>query len=392
MLNFVLGRKGSGKTTYIHKKLGSLSEEGERTVLVVPKQFTFESDRSVLSLIGPRLASRVEVLSFSRLADVVFKSCRKISKPILKDSANAVFMSLALDSLEEKLVFFSRHRSSVEFVKKMLSEVARFKKEAVSPKELFDAAAALEDGFLKKKTYETALIYETYNALVEESFFDDRDLLSAVFEILEESELFEGAVVAFDGFASFSGQEMKIIELLLKRAKDVYVTLCTDSLFETGALSPFAFTGKTGRRLFSLAKKIGVDVASPVVWTKTGPRLCLGRRRSAFLKKIFSILFREHSAKRRMKLKSTVLRRFAKSAPSLPRKFTRFCAARAIVAVTLPLFSEAARSIKRKCDIIFQNSACRFLRTGARAFKTNRFVFLSGRFLKFFQTDSLSKA
>lgn len=270
MLNFVLGRKGSGKTTYIHKKLGSLSEEGERTVLVVPKQFTFESDRSVLSLLGPRLASRVEVLSFSRLADVVFKSCRKISKPILKDSANAVFMSLALDSLEEKLVFFSRHRSSVEFVKKMLSEVARFKKEAVSPKELFDAAAALEDGFLKKKTYETALIYETYNALVEESFFDDRDLLSAVFEILEESELFEGAVVAFDGFASFSGQEMKIIELLLKRAKDVYVTLCTDSLFETGALSPFAFTGKTGRRLFSLAKKIGVDVASPVVLDENG--------------------------------------------------------------------------------------------------------------------------
>lgn len=265
MLNFVLGRKGSGKTTYIHKKLGSLSEKGEKTVLVVPKQFTFESDRSVLSLLGPRLASQVEVLSFSRLADVVFKSCRKISKPILKDSANAVFMSLALDSLEEKLVFFSRHRSSVEFVKKMLGEVARFKKEAVSPKELFDAAAALEDGFLKKKTYETALIYETYNTLLEESFFDDRDLLSAVFEILGESSLFEDAVVAFDGFASFSGQEMKIIELLLKRAKDVYVTLCTDDIFDQNGLGPFSFTGKTGRRLFSLAKKIGVEVASPVV-------------------------------------------------------------------------------------------------------------------------------
>ena len=142
MLNFIIGRAGCGKTTFAHSLLGRLAEKGESTVLIVPKQFTFESDRGVLDTLGPLLGAKVDVLSFTRLADVVFKAVGGITKPILKDSASAVMMSLALDSLEERLTFFARHKSSLAFAKKMLCEVARLKKQAVEPKDLFEAAAS----------------------------------------------------------------------------------------------------------------------------------------------------------------------------------------------------------------------------------------------------------
>ncbi len=265
MLNFIIGREGVGKTTYTHSLLGSFAEKGEKTLLIVPRQFTFESDKGILDVLGPRLASEVEVLSFTRLADYVFKTCRGVSKPILKDTANTVLMSLALDSLEERLSFFSRHRSSTVFAQKMLSQIALFKKEAIEPLDLYDAAKEMPDGLLKKKTQETALIFETYNTLVSQSFFDDRDILSAVYDILLDSDIFDEKIIAVDDFRAFSGQEMKIIELMLRRAKKVYVTLCTDELYVESSLSQFFCVSKTAKRLVNAAEKHGVPLGKTIV-------------------------------------------------------------------------------------------------------------------------------
>lgn len=265
VLNFIIGREGVGKTSYARSLLGSFVGKGEKTMLIVPKQFTFESDKGILDALGPRLASEVEVLSFTRLADTVFKTCRGVSKPLLRDTAATVMMSLALDALEEKLSFFSRHRSSTAFAQKMLSQIALFKKEAIEPEELFEAAEKLPEGLLKKKTVETALIYETYNALVAQSFFDDRDMLSAVCEILLDSDLFDGKIVVIDDFRTFSGQELKIIELMLRRAKEVWVTLCTDELFVKSSLSPFCCVSQTAKRLVNSAEKNGVRIGKTVL-------------------------------------------------------------------------------------------------------------------------------
>ena len=267
MLNFITGRKGCGKTTFAHSLLGNLAAKGESTVLIVPKQFTFESDRGVLDALGPLLAASVDVLSFTRLADVVFKLTGKIKKPVLKDAASAVMMSLALDSLEEKLSFFARHKNSIAFSKKMLSEVARLKKEATEPEELFAAAEKLPEGLLKKKTYETALIYATYNAILSESFFDDCDLLTAVWEKLLKSDFFDGKTVVLDGFRTFSGQEMRIIGLIIEKAKDVFVTLCTDDVFSKNTLSPFSCVNKTAKRLMKEAEKVGVQTGKTIALT-----------------------------------------------------------------------------------------------------------------------------
>ena len=267
MLNFIIGRAGCGKTTFAHSLLGRLAEKGESTVLIVPKQFTFESDRGVLDTLGPLLGAKVDVLSFTRLADVVFKAVGGITKPILKDSASAVMMSLALDSLEEQLTFFARHKSSLAFAKKMLCEVERLKKQAVEPKDLFEAAAGLPDGLLKKKTNETALIYDAYNAILSESFFDDRDLLTAVRERLSKSSFFNGKTVVVDGFRTFSGQEMKIIRHIIERAKDVYFTFCTDNIFSKNTLSPFACVNRTAKRLIKEAERAGVEIGETILLT-----------------------------------------------------------------------------------------------------------------------------
>ena len=72
MLIPVLGRAGSGKTTFVLERLLQAAKKG-RVLLLVPEQFSFESERTLLETLGPRLAGRIRVLSFPRLAETVFR-------------------------------------------------------------------------------------------------------------------------------------------------------------------------------------------------------------------------------------------------------------------------------------------------------------------------------
>lgn len=73
MLHLLLGRSGFGKTHTVLARLEELArtEEPGLLVLLVPEQFSFESERALLERLGPRLAGAVKVWSFTRLADAV---------------------------------------------------------------------------------------------------------------------------------------------------------------------------------------------------------------------------------------------------------------------------------------------------------------------------------
>lgn len=268
MLYLIIGRKGAGKTHYAHRLLGDwVRTQHRQGVLLVPRQFTFESDKGVLETLGPRDACEVEVLSFSRLADVVFKTCGGPKQPILRDGANAAMLALALNGVGGELHFFARHRANAGFIRKMLAQIASFKQSRVSPDDLSAAAQALPDGYLKDKLSETALIYRAYDALVGERFFDDGDVLTAVAEKLRGATLFKDKLVVIDDFSAFTNQEYTLIEQMLLQAKDVYVTLCTDNIDDRSTASPFALTNHTARFLRRLCGKTGVPFGGVIVRT-----------------------------------------------------------------------------------------------------------------------------
>ena len=116
MLNLIIGEKGSGKTSYAHKIAGEAASKGERVMLIVPRQFSFESDRSILSLLGPRLASEIEVLSFKRLCDEAVRVCDNINKPLATSGIKSILMSLAVEAVSESLTVFSKHKNDIAFI------------------------------------------------------------------------------------------------------------------------------------------------------------------------------------------------------------------------------------------------------------------------------------
>ena len=253
MLHLILGRSGSGKTQYIRSLLRDLAKQGARDmILLVPEQFSF--------------AQRVEILSFSRLVDAVFRVYGGVSGTHIDDGGRMLLMSLALEAAQEHLDIYFKHRESPALAAKLLDLVAECRQCAVTPAELQAAADKLPDSVLRRKSRELALILDLYDTLVARSFIDDQDDLTRLNDTLLDHPFFHGRIVAIDAFKSFTVQEQRILSRILAQAQEVYLTLCTDTLADTqSGMGLFSPVQRTARRVISLAKQQNVPVAAPVI-------------------------------------------------------------------------------------------------------------------------------
>ena len=270
MLNFITGVKGSGKTALAHKIVGEAVAAGEGVMLIVPRQFSFESDRSILSLLGPKAASEVEVYSFRRLCDEVLRSHGNIGKPIATAGVKNILMSFAVEAVSGSFDTFARHKNDMALAQKLLLSIEEIKNIGVSPEELMSLAQNTEDSLLSGKIKETALVYSAYEAMLSKDFFDEANLFRCAAETLGKDNIFEGKTVIIDGYSEFSFGELKIIEQILLKAKRVYITLCTDNAEKNDPLSPFATVAKTYRRLRLLAGNNGVPVGETLHTERQG--------------------------------------------------------------------------------------------------------------------------
>ncbi len=271
MMQLILGRSGSGKTKYLLDDTAALARAGAAVVLLVPEQFSFETERAILRLLGPRDMARVEVLSFTRLVDSFRRAYGGGGLEPVGEAERALLMSRAVDAVSDSLEVYAKSADSPEFVRELIALSARCRQSGVRPERLRSVAGELESGLLKDKSHELSLILEAYDTLVSTQYTEPLDALDRLASALDEHPYFAGKTVAVDAFKSFTAQEYAVLSRILRQAEEVKITLCTDSVGEAGACSRFAVTSATARRLVRLAGSCGVPV-HPAQYLREGVR------------------------------------------------------------------------------------------------------------------------
>ena len=267
MLQFVLGRAGSGKTEYLRRLLADRSLAGfGGTVMIVPEQYTFETEKAMLRLAGPVRGNAIPVYSFTRLAEAVFRKEGGAVGRRLSDGGRRILMASAIEACQDRLEVYAAAAKSGRVTDVMLTAVNEMKMCGISPEELGHTARDLGGSGLGKKLSELSLLYHTYDALVAASYLDSRDDLTRLSQALETSSFFEGCTVAVDSFEGFTAQEVAVLTQIMRRADQVIVSLCTDGLDHTGT-GLFALVDRTRHRLSAAAAENGVSVQPPVMLT-----------------------------------------------------------------------------------------------------------------------------
>lgn len=259
MLHLLKGRAGSGKTAKMREIISQLAENGgSRPLLLVPEQFSFETERIMLELLGPKNLKNIDIFSFPRMA---FSELRKKGISNLKTADNgikAAIMSEALMQLDGKLHVFSnvRHNSTA------LSPLVDFCKElkycCIDSDSLTEKLEGSTNSFLKNKLTELDLIRNTYEALLTQSYFDDADAVSVFAETANESSYFKNKTLFLDGFRDFSKQESECLKVALSQCDDVYITVCVDE--KVRKFSSLYYMKELENRLRTVASKTNSTV------------------------------------------------------------------------------------------------------------------------------------
>ena len=229
-LRFIYGRSGTGKSYFCLNDIKEEIDKGvsNKLILIVPEQFSFESEKRLLRHTGDSGVFKAEVLSFKRLCHKIFNTVGGITHRRLNDAGKAMIMYSVLDKVKKELQVFQRASSKQGFTDVLIDIITEFKRYNITPEILNDTLNNVENGDLKGKLEDLYRIYSIFESKLHESYIDGEDELTMAYEKIDDFKLLDGAEIWIDEFSTFTPQQYNIIEKLMKKAKRVNITLCSN--------------------------------------------------------------------------------------------------------------------------------------------------------------------
>ena len=199
-IRFIFGRAGAGKSHYcleqINKKLNN--QDKNKLILLVPDQYTFQTEKKLLEAIGEKALLRAEVLSFKRMATRVFDSCGGRAINVIEDSGKNMLIYKLLKDKGEELQYFSKISKKQGFVGTVSKSITEFKKYNISEEILREKELQIDKDELKEKISDLLNIYESFNGALHKEYIDSEDILTILANKLRECTLYNGAEVWVD--------------------------------------------------------------------------------------------------------------------------------------------------------------------------------------------------
>lgn len=261
MLKLIFAKSGYGKTEYVFNSINKLVKDGFKNILLItPEQFSLIAERRLLTDLGEMNVNCVDNSSFSRICDSVRREYGSEGLNSLSKGGKAVIMMKAIDISKNKLLLFNKKLDSLNFVNSMIKIYDEMKSCSLSSEQIIDLSANIKNEALKNKLIDISTIMSAYEALIQNKYLDSACELTRLYEKLIDLNYFKDKEVFIDGFNGFVAQEYKILELIIKEARCVTITLCTDEPDSDDSFSLFGYVNNSARIITKIAHKAEVEV------------------------------------------------------------------------------------------------------------------------------------
>ncbi|MFF2481972.1 helicase-exonuclease AddAB subunit AddB [Paenibacillus sp. NPDC058071] len=277
-LTFVLGRSGSGKTTYCLDRIRERLQErpdGPPLLMLVPEQATFQTEYALLKDSGLNGSIRAQAISFRRLAFRVMQETGGTALVPISDDGKHMLLYKIMNRLDSQLELFRSGAEQPGFIEKLSELLTEWKRYGIDAERTAEAAQAngADDakltGLLGRKLRDLQLIYSQLEGELTGLYIDSEDYLSRLAQGFAEAPSMKGAEIWIDGFYGFTPKEYEALSVLLSSAANVTIALTLDRMYSEGErpheLELFHPTAETCAKLSELATAAGIDVHMPVL-------------------------------------------------------------------------------------------------------------------------------
>ena len=130
-LQFIMGNSGAGKSRYAYEKiLAEAARHPEKNYLiVVPEQFTMQTQKELVSLHPAGGILNIDILSFQRLAYRIFEETGGSLYPVLEETGKSLVVKRVAQEKKKELTILGKHVKENRC--SLADEIADFRAEAV---------------------------------------------------------------------------------------------------------------------------------------------------------------------------------------------------------------------------------------------------------------------
>ncbi|WP_297281310.1 PD-(D/E)XK nuclease family protein [uncultured Anaerococcus sp.] len=231
MINTIISKSASANSKYIYKRIEKDLDKKERSFLIVPEQYTLQSDINLMDNISYNTVMDAKVLSFSSLSGYIIDKTGGLADNILSKNGKIILLSNILRDINDQLTLFKGKYQNIDFINDIESFITNIKDNNFDEEFFKRIDTDLDDEVLKLKFRETKLIFDAYQKEIADKYLDTEDKLNQVITRLASCDFLKDANFYFDKFDYVSDIKMDFIGELLRLGAKVNVALTLDKTF-----------------------------------------------------------------------------------------------------------------------------------------------------------------
>lgn len=264
-LQFIMGPSGSGKSHYLYQKVTeeSLKNPNKNYLVIVPDQFTMQTQKDLVMASPRKGILNVDVLSFNRLAYRIFEETGGNQKIVLSDVGKSFVLRKIAGDYESELKILGSNLKKTGFiseVKSVISEFTQYDIKGETLEQMMNEAGPATNFYYKLKDINT--IYQGFQEYLRGKYITGEELLDLLCDAVPKSDILKDSIVVLDGFTGFTPVQNKLLRELLLVCEKVVVTVTVSS--HKKSIPLFDLSEKMVDSLMKIARECKAEIEEPV--------------------------------------------------------------------------------------------------------------------------------
>ena len=229
-LQILIGDTNSGKshTLVQHMVKHATAQPDERFFVIVPEQATLKMQKDVVKLHPAHAAMNIDVVSFDRLAHVVFSELGIDDSHVLDDIGKMLILRKVLKELQDDLTVYKNKIHLTGFAEEIKSVITELKQYGMDDDQLFlmqESAQEKGNLLLFHKLGDIRLVLRKFNETIKGQYQAAEEVLDLFAKVAQQSGKIKDSHIYLDGFTGFTPIQYRLLTSMLKAAKDVNISL-----------------------------------------------------------------------------------------------------------------------------------------------------------------------
>ena len=255
-LRFYFGPSGSGKSHRIYEEImqRAAQEPGRNFLLIVPDQFTMQTQKDLVMRSDRGGILNIDVLSFGRLSHRILEEVGTKEMPVLDDTGKSLVLQKIAADLKEQLPAMGSLLHKQGYIHEVKSAISEFMQYGISTQDMDKLIASAEKrGALAMKLRDLKTLYRGFQDYIRDHFITTEETLDVLRRSLVKSKILPDSVVVFDGFTGFTPIQNRLIQELMRVCEETIVAVTIGEEED-----PYQMDGE--QKLFHLSKKTVADL------------------------------------------------------------------------------------------------------------------------------------